>query len=203
MAILALGCQTQVIGGGSGTGGGGGTKDTTTSSGIMTSGDGGVGGSNGDGGASPLPDDGPAIAMLYSELPDSSGGLGSSGGITATGGNAEDPNTLFLFVSNGAQSCVDPYAQGAGCVRRYQVAIRLPPSLQAVGTYSLNELASVSITEPGDPGACSGGGGSYWDGTIDITAIDAAHVTFTLAGTGQIFTAQGDANGTYTATRCF
>jgi hypothetical protein len=202
LAILALGCQTQVIGGGSGTGGTGGSKDTTTSTGIMTSG-GDVGGSNGQGGSTPLPNDGPAIAMLYSQLPGPSGGLGSSGGVTTTGGNAEDPNTLYLFVSNGAQSCVDPYAEAAGCVQRYQVVIRLSPSLQAVGTYSLNEIGYMSVTEPGNPGECSGGGGSYWDGTIDVTAIDATHVTFTLAGTAQIFSSQGNADGTYTAQRCF
>lgn len=48
-------------------------------------------------------------------------------------------------------------------------------------------------------------GGSYWDGTIEITAIDATHVTFTLAGTSDIFsfTPQGNTDGTYTALRCF
>lgn len=199
LTILMLGCQAEVI---SGSTGGGGSKDSATSGGVIS---GGTGGSSGtgdiDGGPAPLPDDGAAIAMLFSELPASDPTPDTSG--VSTGGSTIDPNTLLLFVSNGAQSCVNPYAQPGGCVSRYQVGINLPPNLQAVGTYPLTDLGFISITEPGDPGTCSGGGGSYWDGTIAITSIDATHVTFTLAGTGSIFSNPGNADGTYTAKRCF
>jgi len=204
MAMLVLGCQTQVIGGGSGGSGGG--VDTATSSGDPTTTSTGVMTSGGpyDGG-SPLPNDGPAIAMLYSELPNV---VYPSGSAVAASGGGDDinPNSLNLFVSNGPQACINPYAYGAGCAAvSYQVSILLPPNLQAVGTYSLNNLAYLSVTEPGGGDTCSGGGGSYWDGTIEITAISATQVTFTLAGTAKIFsfTPQGTADGTFTAPRCF
>jgi hypothetical protein len=202
LTILMLGCQTQVIGGG--TGGDGGGKDGTTSSGVISGSTGSVGTGDVDGGPAPLPDDGAAIAMLFSELPASDPDVGTGGVSSSTGGSTVDPNTLFLFVSNGAQSCLDPHAQPAGCAARYQVSISLPPALQAVGTYPLKDIGFVSLTEPGGPGSCAGGGGSYWDGTIDITAIDGANVTFTLAGTAGVFFNPGTtADGTYTAKRCF
>ncbi len=205
MAMMILGCQTQVIGGGSGGGGGedtttsGGGVYSATSSGIMTS------GSGVEDGGMPLPNDGPAIALLYSELPAETDPTGSSA-VATGGGNTIDPNSLFLFVTNGAQACANPFAYSAGCAApRYQVAILLPPNLQAVGTYPLNNLATMSVTEPGGNNTCSGGGGSYWDGTIEITAIDATQVAFKLAGTAQVFsfTPQGNTDGTYTAPRCF
>jgi len=144
--------------------------------------------------------------MLFSELPAPDPGSGSGGDSSsaATGGSSIDPNTLFLFVSNGAQSCLDPHAGPGGCVAHYQVTISLPPALQAVGTYPLTDLGFVSITEPNGTNTCSGGGGSYWDGTITISSIDGANVTFTLAGTMSVFLDPGTtADGTYTAKRCF
>jgi hypothetical protein len=216
MAMMIFGCNTQVIGGGSGGSGGG--NDTTTGSGNNTttgvysatsSGDfsttGSVIMSSGSGfeDAGPPPvDDGPAIAMLYSELPTV---VDPTGSVVASGGPAIDPNSLFLFVSNGAQSCADPYAYSGGCATpRYQISILLPQTLQAVGTYPLDNLATMSVTEPGGGNTCSGGGGSYWDGTITITAINATHVSFTLAGTGKLFfSGTGNADGAYTAKRCF
>ena len=199
LTILMLGCKTEVIGGSSGDGGSGGVEHTATSS-VGTSGDGGSGGVT----TGPTPmDDGPAIAMLYSEIPVYNPSPGS-GGVTGGGSTTVDPNTLFIFVSNGAQSCADPHAQPDGCDSRYQISISLPPNLQAVGTYPLENHAFASITEPGGPGACAGGGGSFWDGTIEVTSIDATQVTFTLAGTADyLLSSGGHADGTYTATRCF
>lgn len=201
VAILMLGCKTQVIGGGSGGDGGG--NDGTTSSGIIGSTGGSAGTGDVDGGPAPLPDDGPAIAMLFSESspPDPSPGTG--GVSTSAGGSTIDPNTLAIFLNSGAQSCLDPYTQPAGCVAGYHIGINLPPSLQAVGTYPLTNLAYFGFSEPAGGGVCSGGGGSYWDGTIEVTAIDATHVAFTLAGTGGIVSNPGNADGTYDAKRCF
>ena len=196
VAILILGCQTQVIGGGSGGGTSSGTKNDTTSGG-------GQGGTT----VHPTPhDDGPAIAMLSSQITPA-GGTGTTVGSTSTGGSGVDANTLVLFVSDAAQSCADPFQGLFSCATpRYQVTIGLPPNLQAVGTYSLNQLASMGESDPGDgsggPNSCSGGGGSYWDGTITISAIDGTHVDFTLAGTGQLIGVGGNADGTYTALRC-
>ena len=192
--VAALGCQVQVIGGGSGGTG------VTTGPQIFD----GAGGGGNPPPVPPVPDDGPAIAMLYSELAARSGGSGQTGSSGVGGGSGPDPNTLFIFVSDAAQSCADPYAQGDGCsIARYQVAIGLPPSLQAVGVYPLDQIATFSETDPGgSPDECSGGGGSYWDGTISITAIDAQKVSFTLSGTATLFLTPGNADGAYEAERC-
>lgn len=200
VAILVLGCQTQVVGGNSGSGGSGGGS---TGSNTDTTSGGGQGGTV----AQPLPvDDGPAIAMLYSQIPPIGGNVNTSVAVT-TGGSGIDPNTLVLFVSDAAQSCADPFQSLASCAAaaHHQVTIFLPPNLQAAGTYSLDQLATWSESDAGNgsPGECSGGGGSYWDGTIEISAIDGTHVDFTLAGTAQFFGASGNSDGTFTAKRCF
>jgi hypothetical protein len=201
-AILLLGCQTQVIGGSSGNGGNGGA-DTTLSTGTLLPPEETTSASTG---AQPAPEDGPAIAMLRSQLPPPSVGDGSSGVTSTGGGPEEDPNTLFVFISNSsAQYCADPLSTTSnGCSAPvFQVSIALPVALQAVGTYSLDQLGFASFSAPEGGNICSGGGGSYWDGTIEITAIDATHVTFTLAGTGPLLLDNDNANGTYTAKRCF
>jgi hypothetical protein len=202
VAMLMLGCTTQVIGGGSGGNGGSGGVDVGMTTGTsFTTGD--TGSSSGS--TTPPTNDGPAIAMLRSELPAPTPPDGSSGVTTTGGGPADDPNALFLFVANVGQSCGDPFAALSGCSKQeYQVTIVLPTALQAVGTYPLDQLATAGESEPEGGGVCSGGGGSYWDGTIQITAIDATHVDFTLAGTSLLFLTGGaTANGTYAAKRCF
>ncbi len=197
-AILMLGCQTQVIGGGSGgNGGSGGGVDTAQSSatGSLTT-------VTSTGTTTPVTNGGHAIAMLRSEFPPSNSGDWSSG--VTGGGPSEDPNTLFLFLSNAAQSCGDPLATTGGCSAPiYQVSIGLPVFFQAVGSYSLDQIGFADFSEPGGSGICSGGGGSYWNGTIEITAIDATQVTFTLAWTAPLLLDNDSANGTYTAKRCF
>jgi hypothetical protein len=202
VAVLMLGCQTTVIGGGSGGNGGSGGVDVGMTTGTsFTTGD--TGSSSGS--TTPPTDDGPAIAMLRSQLPTPTPPDGSSGVTTTGGGPDQDPNALFLFVSNVAQSCGDPFAALSGCsMPEFQVTIVLPPALQAVGTYPLDQIATAGMSEPESGGVCSGGGGSYWDGTIQITAIDATHVELTLAGTTELFIGSGKtANGAYSAKRCF
>lgn len=198
VSILVLGCQSQVIGGSTGSGGSGGSVSTGPVDPKP--------GTGGAGGGTTMPvDDGPVIAMLHSQIPPVKGGdTSGAGAVTSTGSGAGvDPDSLVLFVSNTAQSCGDPYQTAAGCaVSTHQVIITLAPASQAVGTYSLDQIAYMSESEPGGGGTCSGGGGSYWDGTIQITAIDATHVDFTLAGTTQIIGGGGTSDGAFTAKRC-
>ncbi|MEP7124967.1 MAG: hypothetical protein ABJE95_28820, partial [Byssovorax sp.] len=171
--VLLLGCQSKVIGGGSGGSGGTGGGDVGMTTGTSMPPD--TASSTGTG--APPSDDGPAIAMLRSELPAPSNVDGSSGITSTSGGPAEDPNSLFVFLSNVSQSCGDPFSATSGCATaKYQVTIVLPPALQAVGTYSLDQLATAGFSAPEGGNVCSGGGGSYWDGTIAITAVDATHV---------------------------
>lgn len=150
----------------------------------------------------PTQDDGEAIAMKFSETP---GNDGNSTASCTGGGTFTDPDTLMLFVSNLGQSCVDPFHSDQECITaRYQVAIQIPVNLQTVGSFPLENLATVSLSGAANaPGSCAGGGGTYWDGTIDITAIDASNVTFTLSGTADTAFGLGNADGTYTAPRCF
>ena len=58
------------------------------------------------------------------------------------------------------------------------------------------------MSEPGgSPGLCSGGGGTYWDGTFEITEIDDGHVAGIFAGTS---TSWGfGIDGAVNAPRCF
>lgn len=152
--------------------------------------------------------DGTAIAMKYGETPgsnNSSAAVGSGNGSCTGGGNFIDSETLMLFVSNLGQTCTDPYHASQGCIdSRYQLVLHIPVGQQTIGTFPLSGMDSVTIANPqNNPGGCSGGGGTYWDGTISITAISAASVTFTLAGTADIGSGFGSADGTYTAPRCF
>jgi hypothetical protein len=156
----------------------------------------------------PHANDGKAIALRYSETPGNN--LGSSNAsCTSVGGPFIDPDTLMLYISNLDQSCVDPFHSALGCITpRYQVAIQLPLNLQTVGVTPLEGLATLTLSTSGPgsftgPGSCGGGGGSYWDGTINITSIDASGVTFTLSGTADTGMALGNLDGTYTAPRCF
>ncbi len=199
--MAVLGCQTEVIGGGSGGSGGSGggaINSGSTTSGVTTSGSNGTGGVGG----TAQPNDGPAIAMLYSEIPPV---VFDSGSSVASGGPGPDPNTLVIFLSNGPQSCASPnMSWDCGPVGHYQIEIQLPPNLQAVGTYPLQDHATMSETDAGSaPNECSAGGGTYWDGTIQVTAIDSQQVSFTLAGTANLFLTPGTADGAYTAPRCF
>lgn len=72
-----------------------------------------------------------------------------------------------------------------------------------MGTYPLQDIAYASVSDGGDPNECSGGGGSYWDGSITVTAIDATSVSFTLTGTTDTLGYGSTTDGSYVAKRCF
>lgn len=149
----------------------------------------------------PEPQDGTAIAMRYAEL--SSPGSSSS---SSTGGPVTHPDTLMIFLSNAGQSCADPYLISYECISsRYQVIIALPPEKQSIGTLPLQGLARVNTSEGYNniPGQCFDSFNTYDDGTIEIVSLGAEEVTLELAGTAALPDAQGNADGTYTAKRCF
>jgi len=184
-------------------------------------GSGAAGGAGGAGGAPTVsssstgmnpPPPSPAISMLYSELEDqtsssssgpATGSTGNTSGggttvATVSSGSTIDPDTLVIFLGSELQVCEDPYASDCN-TPSWRVSLHLPTTHQAVGTYSLDGLGNWSETI-----SCgSGGGGTYWEGTIQITAIDQDEISFTLAGTNPFFDFQGNADGEYTAPRCF
>ena len=187
-SLFGLGaCGADVVGGGDGGSGGMGTTSTASTGG---NGGGGVAGGN-PGGPN-------AIAMLYSEL---SSGPNPTGTSTATGGGP-DPSTLYIAISNTPEVCADPYA-AEPCGDHYRVSFGIPVALQKVGVIALNDpsiIAYASVTGTLDAsGQCSGGGGSFWDGTLEITAIDGNHVAGILSNTS---TFDFNANGPFDAARC-
>jgi hypothetical protein len=137
--------------------------------------------------------------MRYADIPPAPSGSGT-GSTTAGGGTALDPNTVFLFVGNGPPICGDPYrAEPCG---KWRVAIGIPPALFQPGVLSLDDrrlTSSMSVRGPDQGGdICYGGGGSFYDGTLEI--VDAgASVNIRLANTATI---DFNANGSYQVARC-
>lgn len=110
---------------------------------------------------------------------------------------------LTIYANNLPSTCADPNNNLQGCNTTHKyVDIELPPALQAIGTYPLDSIATASEWTPDNQGSCSGGGGSYWGGTIQITSIDASSVAFTLSGTDAFFSGGENADGSYVAPRC-
>jgi hypothetical protein len=180
-------CGGYVVKSGSGEGGSGGAASGGTGGGSAG---GSAGGSN-------------AIAMLYSQFPDVSGGGGGTSGTTGPGGGP-DPNTLYVMIGNDPIQCTNPYqSQACDSTVHWQVSIGIPPSLQKVGTIPLSspELISTASDTGPNQGAsdCWGGGGSFIEGTLEITAIDTTHVEGVLSGTQQF---EFNADGPFNAQRC-
>ncbi|UQA63000.1 hypothetical protein [Polyangium aurulentum] len=144
-----------------------------------------------------------AMAMLYSELPEVSDG--DSGGTSGSSGGGEpgiDPNTLYIYLSSQGMVCSDPHAT-LECGNQWRVSIGIPPELQKVGiiplsTPGLIAFATSTGADHGD-GTCSWGGGSFLDGTLEITAIDDTHVAGVLADTWGV---DFDADGAFDAALC-
>jgi len=199
--LLAVGCTQNVTPVGDGTGG----EATSGTTGTAQGGNGGsIEGSGGAGAGmvSSVSTGGSAtstaIAILESEIPDI--GVGGAGeGSTGVGGSNIDPNTLHVFLSDLPVACQNPY-DGPPCGNHWSVSFMLPPGMQHPGTYPMEAVnAYAGITFDGSP-ECGGGGGSFWDGEVQITSIDATGVSATFVGTS---TMDFDANGSFTAVRCF
>jgi hypothetical protein len=194
--LFAIGCTQDVtpVGDGSGgeassstaQGGNGGAGTTSTAAEMVSSVSTGGAGSH------------TAIAMLESEVPEPGSG-GNDTGSSSTGGPGPDPNALRIFVSDVPVACTDPY-DGPPCGNHWQVSFSLPPAMQQPGTYSMEAIgASFFATLDGNR-ECAAGGGSFWDGQVEVTSIDSTGVSGTFIGTS---TLDFDANGSFTAPRCF
>ena len=203
LALSVAACTQNVdpVGGGTGGSGGDGGQSTTSSAGGNgtgnAGGDGGTGqGGNGTGNAPTY--DHTGIAMLQSELPQ--GGTGGGGTSSSQSGGPEpDPNLLHVDISDIAISCTDPY--GLECGGHFKVSFALPVELQHAGVYDMQVVDGFFlVTDDQDPVDCGGGGGSFWDGQVEITSIDDQQVVGSFIGTD---TFDFDVNGTFVAVRCF
>ncbi|WP_437963504.1 hypothetical protein WMF04_27680 [Sorangium sp. So ce260] len=178
-----------------------GSSESSVSVGSTSGGGSGCGEDTGTGGSAPVPTASSAIALFRSQLfePDPSDGSGSS--VSVGGGPTLDPNDLFVLIGTRELSCADPsfhFICGT-----WEVSISIPPALQVPGvipldTPGLGTYFSVAGPDRGG-GDCYGGGGSFFDGTIEIVSIDAEKVVFRLEDTS---TFEFDANGEHTALRC-
>ncbi|MGK3986533.1 hypothetical protein WME99_26040 [Sorangium sp. So ce136] len=153
----------------------------------------------GSGGGDSAPTAG-AIALFRSEFPgEPSNDSASSSSVG--GGTGIDPYDLFIVFGAPVSSCADPtYAHGCD---NWQLGISIPPALQVPGIIDLSAPEQWSyyvVNSPDSGGGCSSGEGSFTSGTMEIVSIDAAEVVVRLSGTD---THDFDANGEYTAARCF
>jgi hypothetical protein len=173
------------------TGGSGGAPGTT----------GGTGGSagGGSGGSTGVPDPASAIVIRYGDIPPSPGSSGT--GTSTTGGTPIDPDTPYVFISTPGPTCQDPMAtQACGA---WRVGIGIPRALFVPGTLQLNDSRLISYMSSRGPdrggGDCSGGGGSFFEGTLEIVDIGATTVNIRLANT---FKLDFNADGAYAAKNC-
>jgi hypothetical protein len=145
---------------------------------------------------------GSAMLLRYGDFPPVSGTTtGTSGSTTATTGGGPDPETQYLVFGDAPVSCGAPY--GPGTCGHWRVLIGIPPNDFKVGLISLdcaNVNAFFSATGPDRGGGdCSGGGGSFNHGWLEILKIDADGADVRLSGT---WTFDFDANAQYRAPRC-
>ncbi len=144
-----------------------------------------------------------SMAYLKSQLPpDMTSGSGSSG---SSGGEEQDPSTLYIRLSDQSFTCKDPSGI-LECGPQWSATIVIPPEYQAPGVYSFG-LGDIigTFTETGeDEGGneCGFGGGS-WEGTLEIVAIDESQVEARLCDVQEPWGwAKPDLNGTFYADRC-
>lgn len=136
-------------------------------------------------------------------------GVGVGGGSSGEGGYGSgvgggspgwDPDTLILFISNDLVECVDPFGSADDCgERQVKAIINLPPAYQQVGVYSLSDeaLNAFFSETQGDGNICEGGGGSFWDGTLEVLEVNDSFIRVQLAGTSP-----ADLDGIHDVLRC-
>jgi hypothetical protein len=121
--------------------------------------------------------------------------------VSSGSGCGPSADALVLIVEDDAAVCSDPF-EAQGCGNHYRVSITIPPLLQRPGVIELDDplvYSSFSATGPDEGGDCWFGGGSFMEGYIEITRIDAQGVDFMLVNTaGWDF----EADGPYHAARC-
>ncbi len=170
------------------------TTVTATTTATTSTGMGGQGaGGSGQGGATQIDN---AMSLLISELPDPGTGSGTS----VSSGGGPSPNTVLVYIGGNGLDCNNPgYLD---CGNQWSFSFGIPPEMQQPGTYDLQDLNGI-MSETGDgPGPeCSFGGGTFWDGTVEITSIDDNEVVGTVSASPSGWA--NDPSGPFVAPRCF
>lgn len=181
VALAPAGCTRSVVGGGEGGGdaesGSGDAAPTVPASGP----------SGGSGGGSP--------ALTFYGT-----GLETAGMGLPCDEPCPPPDMLFLAIDSRGHSCAAPGDAAGTDSPGWFLIVGIPPAAQAVGEHVVDEtfLVGGTLIESG-PGAIavsSGGAGSR--GTVEIVALDATEVRFTLRGMSTMV----DVDGDYVAPHC-
>ena len=56
--------------------------------------------------------------------------------------------------------------------------------------------------DPNSPGFCGGGGGTFWNGTVEVREVTNTQVTLRLAGTMPLLSVPFNADGDYVVDLC-
>ncbi len=175
---------------------GSGVTTGTPMTSAVTTGPGTTGsGSTTTGGGPTIPRGTPtALVIRYGDIPDP--GIPPTGGSSATtgGGPAIDPDTPFVVIGSNSPTCANPWGQ-LHCAT-WRVMIGIPSDLFKPGVLSLSDTR-MGIDRGG--GDCSGGGGSYFQGSIEILDVGADTVKVRLSDT---FKFDFDADGDYDVAIC-
>jgi hypothetical protein len=191
LSLATAACTAEVISGNGGSGSGGST------------------GTNGQGGqeVSTAPCTNcvgtSAIAVTAAQLFGSSTSSSGQSGVTGSGG--PDPSMLYLEIGSPAPTCAVPMPPTACGAETFDVSIGIPAALQQAGMVSLGDptlLSTFGETTGGPGSGCSGSGGSFTEGTLQIVSIDGQEVQFQLTGTLALGSGFPSVDGTYTAPRC-
>jgi hypothetical protein len=175
------------------------------SSSYVSSGVGGMGGWGGVGGCASADGCGgtwtnSAVALLEHQLNNSTS-AGPGAGSSSGGAEEDSSNDLVVMLSNRGLTC-GAHDVLDGC-DFWHVSLYLPPELQRPSiTYALGSQVGVFVhfAKSGrDEGDCSGGGGNWLPGTVEIVSIDDDEVVIHLEGTAN---SGFNADGTYVAPRC-
>ncbi|WP_437523084.1 hypothetical protein WME79_33295 [Sorangium sp. So ce726] len=216
--LLLAACNVSFIEGATNDGGASDPADPPGESGSNDPADppgesGSIAGSGSSGGDAVPGDALPAVALTRAQLDvlwdrywESQGDVGGSTGSGGGDGPALDPNDLFLHASDLGVSCGSPTTR-LTCGGHWELSLALPSAYQQVGVYDLEDPALIAysyMSETGEPNSprpddCSGGGGSFGPGTLEILSIDEAEVRFRLTMGSPWDT---DPSGEYTAPRC-
>lgn len=117
------------------------------------------------------------IAIHPSDIPPPPNG-------TSVGAGGAPPSSTDLVLVlhdhdpvDTAAVCADPYGEEAACentmVGGWEISVTLPQMYQQPGTYQLNDPnlnATFGEWEPAG-GGCAGGGGSFWEGSLEVKSV--------------------------------
>ena len=138
-----------------------------------------------------------AIAYPIAPVVDTPSPSGSS---SSTGGPDQTLSGLRVRIGTKGLSCADPSEHVGDCDYGH-LKFDLPLLAPLPGIYSLEELNGFFI-ESGpqeEEALCGGGGGTYWDGEVEITSVTDEAITGIVRGGASFYF---DFSGPFVAYRC-